>query len=199
MRGCITVIEYHLNTTTICIALVVQSFGCVEHCSNAHREVLSGWIPTISKTCYPLTIMVMSRFNCISCCVSSSLSASWLFFLMNASDWQHLSERVLCTLALSPPCHTTPQLAFLAPVSLAFPMQVQFQAFHKHWEGGHTEERKKNSGCVFCKDVPAASQCGLCVAAIYYNNKIHKLMPYYLKMWIAFSHYRGHFLYWPLK
>ena len=52
---------------------------------------------------------------------------------------------------------------------------------------------------IFRKYILSPSQCSLCGATSYYNNKIHKLMLYYLKTWNAFFYYRGHFLYSPLK
>jgi len=127
------------------------------------------------------------------------LFPSWLYLLMNTSGWKHLSKSLLCTLALSLSYHTTPQLAFLIPILLNFPMQVQFQTFHKHWKGGNTKERKKkNPGHIFCNYIPATSQRSLCGVTIYYNI-IHKLMLYYLKMWNAFCRYKGHFLHLSLK
>lgn len=59
---CIVIIEHHLNTTTICRALVVKSFTCV---SSAQMGRVSIWIPKVLKTCYSLRLLfkVMPGFN----------------------------------------------------------------------------------------------------------------------------------------
>lgn len=88
MRGCIIVTEHHFNTT-VWSALAVISFSHVEHCSNTYKGVLSVWILKISKTCYPLTIKVTARFNCISYCVPYSLFPLWVISLGT-----HLDENI---------------------------------------------------------------------------------------------------------
>lgn len=178
MGGCIVVLQHHLNSTTICSALVVKSFGRVKRHSNTCRDELSIWIPKVLKTCYSLIFKVMPGFNWISYCVSYSRFPLWLYFLMSTSDWQHLSDRVLYTLALSLPYHPMPQLAFLAPISL-FPWKHNFKPFINIEKGEMMKKEKKNNqGMYFAETLWLAS---LCCIGVYYNNKIYKLMQYYLR------------------
>lgn len=179
MGGRIVITEHHLNTTTICSALVLKSFERIKLCLNTQREVLSLsiWTPNVLGTCYPLTFKVMPGFNWISHCVSYSLFPLCLYFLMSTSDWQYLSDIFLYTLALSLPYHTMPQLALLTPKSL-LPCKHNLKPFINIVKGEIMKKGKKNNqGIYFAETFCLASLCGI---GVYYNNKIHKLLQYYL-------------------
>lgn len=105
-----------------------------------------------------------------------------LFFLCDfISLWTHLTDKIYLIYFVYT-CFITalsmPRLAFLTPISL-FPCKHYFKPFINIVKGEiMKKEKKNNQGIYFAETFWLGSLCGI---GVYYNNKIHKLLQYYLR------------------